>query len=661
MGIPLELGRLQDVLETLDLSNNQLTGTIPLELTNLKRTALVRLSGNQNIGSPAPLGLCFFMGLDINNDPEMCPFERTALTELYQSLKGVEWTDSSGWLDPYESHCLWSFVKCNGERTIELRLNNNGLSGTLSRSISVLESLEDLDLSDNDIKGAIVAEIGQLSKLRSLRLSHNDFVRMEMTFEGLNRLEQVQLNGNRLQGTLPKLDIKVSNASSFVSDCGNPNVICHSFVFFLSIQSVSYLTCAFSGNPSDFADSLVCEECTLCCNSQGNCHNTEVKYSQDLSPVRQFLVFFVCLIGISCILASLAFAYKRYTNRQLPRPTNRRPSVVDRDTKYALNMIGHDSVYQFFLTKSRSGWTIAVFTIAAQILLLLLFSMGATIDWTTDSTALVYTWKCPRNQPDCTDSNALNLQGWLAFAYLMAIHLTKDITRGTKLIAFSAKGRHTFHQKARFFIGGLLMNTVALYTLYVSFYYNLAIATSNREIIENSVIILFVLEVDEYTYDILETINKSWVVRLMKDGEQEVPIIDTSSIEQDNEEGRPTADSLHEITTENDALVIKVKSLEKRVEDLEELVLRSSRGTPESDMAAQDSNASNGRSFSTDITREGNTNPQRSYQRYGSSLRPLEVTDERIRMDVTPTRGEITSPLFRERESDARWAARILE
>jgi len=205
------------------------------------------------------------------------------------------------------------------------------------------------------------------------------------------------------------------------------------------------------------------------------------------------------------------------------------------------------------------------------------------------------------------------------------------------------------------------MNTVALYTLYVSFYYNLAIATSNREIIENSVIILFVLEVDEYTYDILETINKSWVVRLMKDGEQEVPIIDTSSIEQDNEEGRPTADSLHEITTENDALVIKVKSLEKRVEDLEELVLRSSRGTPESDMAAQDSNASNGRSFSTDITREGNTNPQRSYQRYGSSLRPLEVTDERIRMDVTPTRGEITSPLFRERESDARWAARILE
>merc|ERR1712085_34118 len=220
----------------------------------------------------------------------------------------------------------------------------------------------------------------------------------------------------------------------------------------------------------------------------------------------------------------------------------------------------------------------------------------------------------------------------------------KDITRGTKLIAFSAKGRHTFHQKARFFIGGLLMNTVALYTLYVSFYYNLAIATSNREIMGNSVIILFVLEVDEYTYDILETINKSWVVRLMKDGEQEVPIIDTSSIEQDN-----------------DALVIKVKSLEKRVEDLEELVLRSSRGTPESDMAAQDSNASNGRSFSTDITREGNTNPQRSYQRYGSSLRPLEVTDERIRMDVTPTRGEITSPLFRERESDARWAARILE
>ena len=58
-----------------------------------------------------------------------------------------------------------------------------------------------------------------------------------MTFEHLHRLERVQLNGNRLRGILPELTLRVSDVSSYVSDCRSS---------------------------SDFGQ-LVCEDCSLCC------------------------------------------------------------------------------------------------------------------------------------------------------------------------------------------------------------------------------------------------------------------------------------------------------------------------------------------------------------------------------------------------------------
>ena len=54
------------------------------------------------------------------------------------------------------SHCYWYGIRCGeGEetnKTIQINLNNNGMSGTLSKSIVNLTDLEVLDVRDNDIK-----------------------------------------------------------------------------------------------------------------------------------------------------------------------------------------------------------------------------------------------------------------------------------------------------------------------------------------------------------------------------------------------------------------------------------------------------------------------------------------------------------------------------
>ena len=141
-------------------------------------------------------------------------------------------------------------VTCNDDQqVIKLDLHHNGLSGLLNANISSLTMLEYLDLSDNEIKGSIPTEIGLLTNLKYLRLSYNVFVGHGTDFgRNMKNLELLQLHGNRLSGSLPSLDWSGVDHSSFIADCGNP---------------------------SDFEESLGCDECSMCCNAMGDCYPQE--------------------------------------------------------------------------------------------------------------------------------------------------------------------------------------------------------------------------------------------------------------------------------------------------------------------------------------------------------------------------------------------------
>ena len=135
------------------------TGIIPSEIGQLQG-ASVLLEGNKfyNSSTIAPLSLCMLRcgvkEFDLASDTVLCPIERNALSNFYYLAKGVEWTDSTDWLDDYESYCKWYCVTCDEGKNhmTKLELANNGLSGRLSDSIGNLTFIKKLDLSDNDIK-----------------------------------------------------------------------------------------------------------------------------------------------------------------------------------------------------------------------------------------------------------------------------------------------------------------------------------------------------------------------------------------------------------------------------------------------------------------------------------------------------------------------------
>lgn len=195
--------------------------------------------------------------------------------------------------------------------------------------------------------------------MTTLVLSYNSFIgTVPAELEGLQNLELLHLHSNRLFGTIPLgLNVNIQNPSSFITDCGVP---------------------------SAFEEPLVCGNCSMCCESwifcegflflsylhliyhtaiislgnlQGECQpNEETKIQQDgFESYESFTwVFFLSVFGFCCVLflASRIFHTIRNKNRSIQA---RRQSQINRDTFVALDSIGIDSVYQFFLGNRFQG------------------------------------------------------------------------------------------------------------------------------------------------------------------------------------------------------------------------------------------------------------------------------------------------------------------
>jgi len=466
--------------------------------------------------------------------------------------KGGEWTESKNWLEEHTHHCTWHGVTCDTNNTsvLNLTLHNNGLSGRMSATIANLTSLEVLDFSDNDLKGYIPPEIGLLAKLTHLRLSYNAFMGTAPTELGeLLNLRLFHLHGNRIQGTIPEMDIRLRGGQfSFITDCGVP---------------------------TDFEEPLTCVNCDVCCNVDGNCHVNEEMFIEKFGFTTWFqfswllsLVLFV----LFCLVAMLSYYYQK--GSFLPSDSQS-DLFSDQIMLDAVETIGNDSVYSFVLSNCSCAWVIFSVTWVLQVLMDLVFIMAATLDFTNDGSQFVYAFKCPAFMDKCKDEDNSDMIGWLFFALLMIGHVLADFVNGIKLLVLSGGQNLSRHRRARVFIGGLCLCFVSSLTVFASVVYNLAIARSNPDIIINSILILFISDIDEKFYKLASVFNPSWVKGL------------TGS-------------------NDDNALESRVKILEKEVKDLKEFLLSTQRGTPENDTGAQEGEAS------SDIS--DNVNPSRIAQ-----------------------------------------------
>ena len=89
------------------------------------------------------------------------------------------------------------------------------------------------------------------------------------------------------------------------------------------------------------------------------------------------LLFLGCFSVAACILALAIYAYEKYREYDSPTTPVHLESLTERDQQLALEKLGEDSVYRFFLGTNRWGWFIVVVTIMLQLLIISIFVGGS--------------------------------------------------------------------------------------------------------------------------------------------------------------------------------------------------------------------------------------------------------------------------------------------
>jgi hypothetical protein len=192
----------------LGLPSNNLSGSIPRELTLLSKLEVINLRDNSvsgyipdGIGSLANVHSLYLGG---NRMKGSIPSEMGFMSKLTRII--VENNRLSGTL-PSEIGMLYELSL--------LRVNNNTLSGSLPTEFGLLGKLETLAADSNSLTGSIPSEVGGMISLKTFELSRNKLTGTIPTEFGiLPRIELISIASNDgIRGTIPPQVCLLSSSS----------------------------------------------------------------------------------------------------------------------------------------------------------------------------------------------------------------------------------------------------------------------------------------------------------------------------------------------------------------------------------------------------------------------------------------------------------------
>jgi len=213
--LPDEISTVYAMTQML-LSENSLTSTIPVGISNMTQLCVLDLEMNLVSGNPIPGQIL-------------------VLTNLKQLLLSD---------NLFEQQQLPNDIGLMSSLTA-LWLASNGMIGPIPTTIGQLTGLQSLFLSRNEFTGTIPTEIGFLTDLTNLQMFQNVFVNeVPEQLYGLDKLSVLRLNRNFLQGTVSP---NIGNLDSLVDLRFDENILEGNLPFSLS-QLSSLQELSFASN-----------------------------------------------------------------------------------------------------------------------------------------------------------------------------------------------------------------------------------------------------------------------------------------------------------------------------------------------------------------------------------------------------------------------------
>ncbi|CAA6654576.1 unnamed protein product [Spirodela intermedia] len=201
-----ELGKLSQLQSCKDFMWNQIGGSIPKEIGDIKTLRLLLLNGNQLSGSlPDELGyLPNLTRIQIDENQISGPLPMSFANLNKTKHFHMNNNSISGQIPPELSR-LPSLV--------HFLLDNNNLSGYLPPGFSQLPNLLIMQVDNNNFSGTTIpATYGSMKKLLKLSLRNCGLLGTIPDFSGIPELGYLDLSGNQLDGPIPtkKLSLNIT-------------------------------------------------------------------------------------------------------------------------------------------------------------------------------------------------------------------------------------------------------------------------------------------------------------------------------------------------------------------------------------------------------------------------------------------------------------------
>ncbi|XP_044503452.1 protein BRASSINOSTEROID INSENSITIVE 1-like [Mangifera indica] len=198
--IPMQLADSCSSLVKLDLSLNNLSGTVPSSFRSCSSLASLDISSNKLSGE---LPVDTF--LQMSSLKELVLFFNDfsgILPESLSKLTNLETLDLSS--NNFSGSIPSNLCENTGSNLKELYLANNLLTGSIPASLSNCSLLVSLHLSFNSLSGTIPSSLGALSKLQDLKLWLNNlYGEIPQELGNIPTLQTLILDFNQLSGPMP--------------------------------------------------------------------------------------------------------------------------------------------------------------------------------------------------------------------------------------------------------------------------------------------------------------------------------------------------------------------------------------------------------------------------------------------------------------------------
>jgi len=478
--IPLQIVQLK-LLKSLDLSNNKIDGTIPSEIKFLESLEVFVLESNR-ITSTLPSEISLIRNLQVMNigknalsgnvPPEIKDLERLHTISLDNNLMAgnLEMLGDLSELQyiDFSNNYFEGSLPLYGSKQRNLRianLNNNQFRGAVPAGVEELIGMKELMVYGNELTGSLPSQLGMLPNVTKISFAYN-LLKGTVPSE-LANMKQLELLHLHSNALVEQADHFDYQIPSYITDCGKTE------------------TSAGLTN---------CLQCSECCNVDGQCITTVEtwprNYVKQLS-IRPSLLVIMFAIAFSAALMGLCTILSVFS-KQLPRL----PYIVRQEFQ-------QDSAYRWFLSSSIMAWIFACISVGFQTWIIITFLEAG--DFSYEGNLWLYSKDCPDDQTECVQRKTTTNTGWFTFGGILAVFLLQDLIPGALIfyessVEFSIKG---------IFAGITLLNITVLSTV-ASTIFIYATSISNIAIIKDAVIVLFLNSIDEQIFLIVQRVGPGW-------------------------------------------------------------------------------------------------------------------------------------------------------